>query len=343
MIVKTDISEYLNNKADLPLIDVRTPSEFLQGHIPGAINLPLFTDEERVEVGTLYKNEGPDEALKLGLGYTGPKLQLIVETAANLANDGSIAVHCWRGGKRSGSIGWLLDFSGLHVTLINGGYKAYRKKALEFVANTQFALIVLGGRTGSAKTAILHELSRIGEQVLDLEGLANHKGSAFGWIGEEEQPSTEQFENNIFEILRHFEPTRRVWVENESKSIGRVYIPDGFWKRMKAAPLVHLEVGLDQRVSHLVSLYASAEDRVALIQSFSKIERRLGGQKLKDAILAVENGNYAEAAKIALHYYDKTYDYNLENNKSPLINVLDAVNLDIEEIARRLCNYTLKA
>ena len=230
----------------------------------------------------------------------------------------------------------------MQVTILNGGYKAYRSHALEYLTNTDFNLTILGGRTGSAKTPILHELEKLGEQVLDLEKLANHKGSAFGWIGEEEQPSTQQFENELFDKLRHFDPERRIWVENESKSIGRVFIPDGFWNRMKSAPLIHLEVPIEQRVSHLVSLYAGEEDRDALIQSFTKIERRLGGQNLKSAVAAVANGDYSEAAKIALIYYDKTYDYNLENNRSPLINVFDASSLGIDEIALRLRDYKIQ-
>jgi tRNA 2-selenouridine synthase len=342
MFTKSDIEKHLCETSDLPLIDVRTPAEFSDGHIPGAHNLPLFTNEERAEVGTLYKKKGPDEAINLGLGFVGPKMQSIAESAKNIAVNGSLLVHCWRGGKRSESIAWLLDFSGLQVAIINGGYKAYRRYALEFMANTEFNLTILGGRTGSAKTAILHKLSMLGEQVVDLEGLANHKGSAFGWIGEEEQPTTQQFENELFEILRHFDPKRRIWVENESKSIGRVYIPDGFWNKMKNAPLVHLEVSLEQRVNHLVSLYAAQEDRSSLAQSFTKIERRLGGKNLKAAVDAIEVGDYAEAARIALVYYDKTYDYNLENNRAPFINVLNADHLVPEEIALRLCDLVLK-
>jgi len=342
MNIKSDIKELLDNTADCPLIDVRTPAEFSEGHIPGAFNIPLFTNEQRVEVGTLFKQQGPDAALMLGLDFVGPKMRSIAEAASKRAINGSIAVHCWRGGKRSESVSWLLDFSGLQVTILNGGYKTYRSYAHEYLANTDFNLTILGGRTGSAKTPILHELAKLGEQVLDLEGLANHKGSAFGWIGEKEQPSTQQFENELFEILRHFDPEKRIWVENESKSIGRVYIPDGFWNRMKNAPLIHLEVPVDQRVKHLVSLYAAKEDREALIQSFTKIERRLGGQNLKSAVLAVQNGNYTDAARIALVYYDNTYDYNLEHNGSPLINVLDAGNSGVDEIALQLRDYKLQ-
>lgn len=338
--VKSDITEFLIEKGDLPLLDVRTPAEFADGHIPGAQNIPLFSNEERAEVGTVYKKQGPDAALKLGLEYVGPKMRAIAESASQIAVDGALAVHCWRGGKRSESVAWLLDFSGLEVTILNGGYKAYRNHALDSISNTDFDLIVLGGRTGSAKTAILHELKRLGEQVIDLERLANHKGSAFGWIGEDEQPTTQQFENELFDALRGLDPQRRIWVENESKSIGRVFIPDGFWSKMKSATLVHLEVPLEHRVRHLVSLYAGEEDREALVHSFRKIERRLGGQNLNIAIEAVEVGDYEEAARIALIYYDKTYDYNLENNNSPQINVIDTGEMNIEEIALHLQSFT---
>jgi len=342
MIIKQDIQDFLGSSPAMPLLDVRTPAEFSEGHIPWSFNLPLFTNDERAEVGTLFKKRGPDAALKRGLDFVGPKMRSIAESASKIAIDGSIAVHCWRGGKRSESVAWLLSFSGLQVTIVNGGYKAYRNYALEYMASAETDLIILGGRTGSAKTPILHALSKLDEQILDLEGLANHKGSAFGWIGEKEQPTTQQFENDLFEVMRQFDSEKRIWVENESKSIGRVFIPDGFWKRMKSAPLIHLDVPIDQRVRHLVSLYAEKEDRDALIKSFSKIERRLGGQNLKAAVIAVDKGDYAQAAKIALVYYDKTYDYNLENNSSPLINVLDASNLEIDEIALRLRDYELQ-
>lgn len=335
MGIQRDISEILTKLDQSPLIDVRTPSEFCSGHIPSAINIPLFSDEERAEVGTLYKQKGADVALKRGLDFVGPKMRSIAEKAETIAINGKISVHCWRGGKRSESVSWLLGFNGLDVSIVKGGYKAYRRLVHEYL-DSDFKLIVLGGRTGSAKTPILLKLVELGEQVVDLEGLANHKGSAFGWIGEHEQPQTEHFENLLFDSIRHLDKSKRIWVENESKSIGRVHIPDGFWNTMKDAPLIHLEVPLKERVKHLVSLYAANNPSEALIQSFQKIERRLGGLRLKNAIESIQQGDYATAAEIALVYYDKAYDYGLDNNPSPNIEILKVDALDIPNIAAHL-------
>ena len=179
---------------NVPLLDVRSPAEFEQGHIPGAINVALFTNEERARVGTIYKTQGKDEAVLEGLRIVGPKMASIVEQALELAPERKLKVHCWRGGMRSGSVGWLLRQAGFSVEVLNGGYKAYRQKVLQELANP-FNFVVVGGPTGSGKTHVLKALQNSGEQVIDLEGLAHHRGSAFGHMGLEEQPSSEYFEN----------------------------------------------------------------------------------------------------------------------------------------------------
>ena len=215
------------------ILDVRTPDEYEKGHIPKALNLPLFSNEERAIVGTIYKQENPEKALLQGLDFVGIKMTRFIEKAKSLAPDKNIVIHCWRGGKRSSSMAWLLDLAGFNVKVLEGGYKAYKRYIQQQIENENFEFIVLGGRTGSGKTHILNALNDYGEQVIDLENLANHKGSAFGWIGEEAQPTTEQFENNLFEQLNNMERERRIWLENESRNIGSVYLPDAFWSKMK--------------------------------------------------------------------------------------------------------------
>ena len=200
-------------------------------------------------------------------------------------------------------------------------------------------LRILGGRTGCRKTLILKEIEKLGEQIIDLEGLANHKGSAFGWIGEEPQPSTQQFENDLYDRIAELDPERPVWVENESKSVGRVYIPDQFWATMKAAPLIHLEVPLDIRIQHLVDQYADGDNLEELRESFNKIRKRLGGQHLNAAMEALANNDLARAAEIALVYYDKAYDYNLSVNDAPAIHVFEAERLNVRETAEQLVEY----
>ena len=202
--------EIFQLEPDRMLLDVRTPAEFAQGHVPGAQNLPLFSDEERAEVGTLYKQVNPERAFLRGLDLAGAKMSWYVREAMRLAPNRKVAVHCWRGGQRSGSLATLLSFAGFDVQVVQGGYKAYRTHVLEQFALRKSKFVVLGGKTGSGKTEILKQLASLGEQVIDLEALANHKGSAFGALGEEPQPRVEQFENNLFAILKKMDHQRRI-------------------------------------------------------------------------------------------------------------------------------------
>ncbi|MCC7464910.1 MAG: tRNA 2-selenouridine(34) synthase MnmH, partial [Saprospiraceae bacterium] len=240
--------EFIALSADCVLLDVRSPGEYAQGHIPGAISFPLFTDEERAKVGKMYKQTGKEEAMELGLRIVGPKMADFVKQAKKLAPNRRLAIHCWRGGQRSGSMAWLFRQSGFEVATLSGGYKAYRQHLLNYFGKTDLKLIVIGGQTGSGKTKVLHALQDAGEQIIDLEALAHHKGSAFGFIGEQPQPTVEQFENELFHTQKALDPDRRVWIENESKSIGRVFIPLDFWTKMKAAPLVNIEIPFDTRL-----------------------------------------------------------------------------------------------
>ena len=292
----SELPKYLEDRI---LIDVRSPAEYAYAHIPKALCLPLFNDEERAKVGTAYKQVSPEHALIKGLEFVGPKMAGYVKKMIKWAPNRKVVVHCWRGGKRSGSMAWLLRFAGFDVLVLEGGYKNYRNFVLQEFENQQLNIIVLGGKTGSGKTAILHELAKQGEQIIDLEALAHHKGSAFGWIGEEKQPSSEQFENNLYTVFSKIDPQKRVWVENESSTIGSVFIPQPFWKQMKNAPLVHLEVPFEQRVKHLIENYTATE-REDLKQSFQKITSKLGHEALKIALEALEKDDFATAAAIGL-------------------------------------------
>jgi tRNA 2-selenouridine synthase len=303
------------------LLDVRSPGEYAQGHIPGARNFPLFSDSERAAVGTLYKQVGKEAAVLKGLEFVGPKLADFVRQAAKLAPDRRLAVHCWRGGQRSGSMAMLLRAAGFEVCTLAGGYKNYRQLVLDSFQQINFPFRVLGGRTGSGKSKVLRALRDLGAPVLDLEALAHHKGSSFGAIGEEPQPTVEQFENDLHHALQSFEPNRPVWVENESRSIGRVYIPEGVWKHMKSGVLINIEIPLEARLQNLLTDYADC-DTLILREAFERIGKRLGGQSLKEALEALEAGDLRTAAAIALRYYDKTYQHCLENNTTPEIHTL---------------------
>lgn len=338
MAKRVDIEELWKIIQNRPLLDVRTPAEYERGHIPGAYNLPLFSNEERAVVGTTYKQAGPKEALLEGLDFVGPKMRSFVEEAQRLAPDRKIAVHCWRGGKRSESIGWLLEFAGFEVTLLKGGYKAFRRHVLDWFEKTSLSLIIVGGPTGTGKTEMLHEIARRKEQVVDLEALAHHKGSAFGSLGEGPQPTVEHFENKLFQAFRQLDISRRIWLENESRRIGTACLPEGLWSQMKRAPLIHIDMPLEIRVQRLVRDYAQYSDE-ALIRSFERIRKRLGGQHLKAAVEAVEQKDYPEAVAIALRYYDKAYAYGLENKTAGPVYHVGIDKNDPAHAAERLLTF----
>ncbi len=324
---------FLRLRDECPVFDVRSPAEYAQGHIPGAINLPLFTDEERARVGTLYKQQGPESAFLLGLRLVGPKLEDFVRTARKAAPHRRLAVHCWRGGQRSQSMAWLFRQAGFETATLAGGYKSYRRHVLESFELHLPRLIVIGGKTGVGKTKVLRALQRMGEQVLDLEALAHHKGSAFGSIGERPQPTSEQFENDLFEVFHNLDPQQRIWVENESRTIGRVCLPSGLWQQMRQAPLLNLEIPSECRIQNLIADYASAP-LDELQAAFIRLEKRLGGLRLKTALEALQRGDFATAAEMALAYYDKTYSYELGKRCSSGVTTLAFEHADVDQIAR---------
>lgn len=289
-----------------PIVDVRSPGEFKRGHVPGAQNLPLFTDEERTIVGTLYKRVGRDAALLEGLRLVGPKLALLVEDAQRIAPNGRIRVYCWRGGERSGSVGWLLDKAGFaEVHTLQRGYKAFRTH-VRTAFDGPFLLNVLGGFTGTGKTEALHRLATLGQQIIDLEALACHRGSSFGALGEGPQPTTEHFENLLWDVLRRLDVQRPIWVEDESAMIGRISIPKPFFERMRTATLYFAEVPLEQRVARLVNEYGHFSSE-HLAEAIRRIAKRIGPQHCKAALAALSESDLHQVVRIMLRYYDKSY------------------------------------
>ena len=305
MVRTTDISGFFQAKKTLPVLDVRSPGEYTRGHIPGAVSLPLFSDEERKEVGTLYKEEGRETAFLNGLDLVGPKMSGFVKDAESLVPGKEMLLHCWRGGMRSESMAWLLGQAGFQVCLLKGGYKAYRRQ-VHADLSLPLKLVILGGRTGSGKTEVLRKLTDLGEQVIDLEGLANHKGSAFGSLGQAPQPTVEQFENELHACLSRLDSAKPIWIEDESAAIGKVHLPKPFWEKMKQAPVIDIDVPLEARVSRLVEEYASFPDE-QLAEAIRRIQRRLGDQNARAAIEALAVNDYARTARICLGYYDKSY------------------------------------
>ncbi len=323
------IHDFLNRASQAPVIDVRSPGEYSRGHIPGAVNLPLFTTGERAIVGTIYKQTGRDEAILKGLEIVGPKMAAMVKQARYIAIDNQVLVHCWRGGMRSGSVAWLLNTAGIAASTLKGGYKAYRKHILS-VFNQPLKLILLGGETGSGKTPYLQALRRRGEQVIDLEALASHKGSSFGAIGEPEQPTDEHFLNLLAAEWMKVDPEKVLWLEDESHRIGAIRLPEELWKQMKEAPMLRVIVPKEVRIQNLVSMYGSLDHR-KLAEGILRIQKRLGGLDAKEALLALDNGDLSTTADILLRYYDKSYVNLLSRKDNTSITTLPLSGTNIDQ------------
>lgn len=299
-----EIQDYLKSPSR-PTIDVRSPGEFAAGHIPGAVNIPLFSDAERADVGIAYKNRGRNHAIGLGLRLVGVKADALLQSLSRFKEGENVYVHCWRGGMRSEAFNWLACRTGLVATRIVGGYKAFRRAAHESFAEP-LQIVILSGYTGVGKTAILQDLQAAGEQVIDLESLACHRGSAFGGIGQPVQPTVEQFENELFKCWRLLDPNRPVWLEDESQSIGKVNLPLSLWKQMRAAPGIFAEADRQSRIELLVREYGDLPAN-ALGDAIGRVKKRLGGLRYQQAMAALEENQIAEFADIALSYYDDAY------------------------------------
>ncbi len=335
---------FLDAAKTFPILDVRSPGEFERAHIPGAISFPIFNNEERAQVGTTYKQIGKDQAIELGLKIVGPKLAQWVKEVKKIAVDQTVLVHCWRGGMRSGSMAWLFETAGLRVKILVGGYKAYRNYVLsEFDRPIPFR--VLGGKTGSGKTDILLEMQGRGAQVIDLEGIAHHRGSVFGHLGLAPQPTSEHFENEVVAQLRQMDYQKPIWIEDESRHIGQVFMSLGLYTQLRSAPILFLDIDAAYRLPYLVKVYAHYP-KEALAHAVGKIKKRLGGDHYKNAMEALEQDDFKKVAALTLHYYDKAYVHGLEQRPKEQIQQLVLQTLDTHEqtdavLAHPMCQNSL--
>ena len=370
-VQKITIEEFLLLAKTNPVLDVRSPGEFTHAQIPNAYNLPLFNDEERAKVGTVYKQQSREEAIKIGLDFFGPNMKAVVEKVEAIVTSyglgvlglnslkktnsttkksnnkvensqlinpqptnfhpqpvtpkpATILIHCWRGGMRSAAVAWLLDLYGFKVYTLIGGYKTYRNWALEqFVKEYNFRII--GGYTGSGKTLLLHALAKENNSIVDLEGLANHKGSALGALGNLPQPTQEMFENLLAEKLStiNHKPSTTIYLEDESQRIGNLQIPIQLWYCMRKAPVYFVDIPFEERLNYLTDEYG-IHPKEKLVNAIMRIQKRLGGLETKNAINFLLENNFKESFRILLHYYDKWYTkglYNRENAEKLIKNI----------------------
>lgn len=333
------VEEFLSLRSSHPIIDVRSEGEFEEGHVSGANNIPLLNNEERAIVGTAYKKKGQAQAIREGFRLVGPRLVEIIQHTEKIAGGKEILVHCWRGGMRSYNFSQFAGMAKINSLVLAGGYKTYRQFVLE-TFQKPLQVILIGGCTGSGKSEVLRTLAELGEQIIDLEKLAHHKGSAFGSLLQPPQPTTEQFHNNLFEEIYKLDLTKRIWVEDESITIGKVFLPPNFWQQMKASPVVQMDVAKEVRVKRLVKEYGPA-DRIEFLAAMDKIVKRLGGQHYKAAKEKLLEGDMSGTIDILLTYYDKYYLGSIENKKERIKLTLPWDGTNTIEYANKLINQLI--
>ena len=358
-IEKITIQQFLKLSTQYPVLDVRSQGEYTHAHIPNAINVPLFTNDERKIVGTAYKQQSREIAIKLGLDFFGVKMKQIVEDVERITTEfykrnakqkdsvpplgggGGILLHCWRGGMRSAAVAWLLDMYGFKVYTLTGGYKAYRNWVLQQVA-LPYNFTIIGGFTGSGKTEVLHQLKKEDKIIIDLEALANHKGSAFGNMGT--QPSQEMFGNVLSKSLYNISCTKNdenltstnyqpqtpcIYIEDESQRIGNLQIPSNIWLQMRKSTILFLEIPFEERLDFITAEYGKL-NKETLVNAIIRIQKRLGGLETKNAINHLLENNTKESFRILLTYYDKWYLKGLNNreNLSAFLNKIPCKSVD---------------
>lgn len=318
MSIKTlPIEEFLEQRRarNAVLFDTRSEKEFEKACIPGAISLPLLNNEHRHIIGTIYKEQGREAAVLKGFELVGPLFHEKLKTVRDLAGDKEVFVYCWRGGMRSNIMAWLIQMLGIKVTLLENGYKSYRHWVLQQFERP-YQVLILGGMTGSGKTEVLSKLNALDEQTIDLEKLAAHKGSAFGLLGMPEQPRQEYFENLLAEKLAHINRNEFLWLENESRNIGQITIPEGLFSQMRRAKVVEMEVSTEERSARILNEYGIFSVDL-LAEQTKRIEKRLGGLQMKRALEFLLANDLSQWLEIVLDYYDKTYAHSntkRENN-----------------------------
>jgi tRNA 2-selenouridine synthase len=307
------------------IIDVRSPAEFALDHMPGAINCPVLNDTERVTVGTLYKQQSPFEARKLGAAIVARNIAHHLEQHFQaMPKQWKPLIYCWRGGNRSGSMALIFAKVGWPVVQLDGGYKAYRHGVMQVLEQLPLSLQfrVICGTTGSGKSRLLNFLSQAGAQVLDLEQLAAHRGSVLGGLPLNPQPSQKMFETRLWQALRGFTPDRVVYVESESKKIGDLRVPGALMDRIRSSPCVQVQISTNDRVKLLIEDYPHlVKDTELLKAQLSHLTQLHGKEKIHRWQALAENGEVASLVEaLLLEHYDPAYLRSIEKNFAGYLN-----------------------
>ncbi len=319
------------------IIDVRSPAEFAEDHVPGAINLPVLDDEERATVGTIYKQQSPFQARKLGAALVAANISRAVsEHFIDKPRDYRPLVYCWRGGQRSMSLATILARIGWPTTVIEGGYKRYRRQVIETLDSIapQLRLIVVSGLTGTAKTDFLQALRDQGEQVIDLEGLARHRGSLLGPDPQAPQPAQKFFESLLARALRQLDASRPVWIEAESNKIGNLHCPAALWKRMGQARTVELRAPLAARVDYLMRQYDHfLRDPETLKEKIGALRFRHGARQIDEWNAMIDRGDWRNfvASLLEIHY-DPAYSRAISKNRGERARIIELPDLERETL-----------
>ncbi|UWG98640.1 tRNA 2-selenouridine(34) synthase MnmH [Dehalobacter sp. DCM] len=311
--------EELSKLADAVYIDVRSEHEYSDGTIPGAVNVPIFNNEERAQIGTIYSQESPKKAMELGLEIASRKLPVLYKQVEEIAGKKPILMFCWRGGMRSKSVAAVLDVMGLHVYRLTGGYKAYRQKVVSFFENEcDQHIVVIKGNTGAGKTELLAGLKEHGYPVIDLEGLSNNRGSVFGHIGLGTQPSQKQFESMLYDEIERYKDYSYLIMECESRRIGRVSVPGTVFQAMQEGTNILLYDTLENRAKRLCRVYTENVEMMDELQAaLERLKKTIGKVKLSQLNELLSKKAYTEFAQYLIaDYYDHLYGYPNEKSEA---------------------------